>query len=98
MNKIVYIGLLLLVSNFSLAGFLEMPETEEVPTLEEETMLLDLDVPNVRERDPDPQGGPRLNVTEFRVQGVVEFPELGITREELIRRVEEIRFDIKKLE
>lgn len=86
--------LLLFVGVNCYAGFLEMPETEEVPELEEDTMLLDLDVPNVRERDPDPQGGPRLNVKEFRVQGIVEFPRLGITREDLIQRVESIRFDM----
>lgn len=73
-----------------------MPNTEEVPEFKEETMRLDLDIPNVRERDPDPQGGPRLNVKEFRVQGIVEYPKLGITREELIRRVEKIRFDLMK--
>ena len=89
--------LLILTSPASVyAGFLEMPETQEVPELEEGTMLLDLDIPNVRERDPDPQGGPRLNVKEFRVQGIVESPELGITRAELIERVEGIRFDIMR--
>lgn len=76
------------------ANFLEMPETEEVPAFEGETLLLDMDIPNVRERDPDPEAGPRLNVTEFRVQGIVEFPELGITREALIKRVEALRFEI----
>ncbi|SMF30356.1 Hemolysin activation/secretion protein [Alteromonadaceae bacterium Bs31] len=94
MKRLLIAVLLLCLPPLSIAGFLEMPETEEVPELEEETMLLDLDVPSVRERDPDPQGGPRLNVQEFRVQGIVEFPDLGITREELIRRVEDIRFDI----
>lgn len=71
-----------------------MPDTTEVPEFEEESMLLDLDVPPVRDRDPDPQAGPRLNIKEFRLQGVVEFPELGITRKELIDRVEAIRFDL----
>lgn len=71
-----------------------MPDTIEVPDLEEETMLMDLDVPPVRARDPDPEAGPRLNVKEFRIQGIVEYPELGITRKELINRVEAIRFDI----
>ncbi len=77
-----------------LAGFLEMPDTTEVPELERDSMLKDLDIPNVRERDPDPNAGPRLNVTEFRVQGVVEYPELGITRESLNKLVESIRFDM----
>lgn len=71
-----------------------MPDTTEVPEYERESLLLDLDIPAVRERDPDPEAGPRLNVTEFRLQGVVEFPELGITREELVKRVEDIRFDL----
>ena len=77
-------------------GYIEMPKTLEVPTFEKDSMLLDLDVPPLRERDPDPQGGPRLNVTEFRLQGVVEYPELGITRESLIKRVEAIRFELMK--
>lgn len=80
------------------AGFLDMPETDEVPELERKTLLMDVDIPNVRERDPDPQGGPRINITEFRIQGIVEYPEMGITRAELIKRVEAIRFDIMKEE
>lgn len=75
-------------------GFLEMPDMTEVPVFEEESMLLDLDIPPVRDRDPDPQAGPRLNIKEFRLQGVVEFPELGISRKELIEQVESIRFDL----
>lgn len=75
-------------------GFLEMPDTTEVPVFEEESMLLDLDIPPVRDRDPDPQAGPRLNIKEFRLQGLVEFPELGISRKDLIEQVESIRFDL----
>lgn len=76
------------------AGFLEMPDTTEVPEMERESMLKDLDIPSVRERDPDPTAGPRLNITEFRVQGIVEYPELGITRKALTKLVEGIRFDM----
>ncbi len=75
-------------------GFLQMPDTSEVPEFERESMLLDLDVPPVRDRDPDPEAGPRVNVKEFRLQGLVEYPELGITRADLIKRVEAIRFDL----
>lgn len=85
---------LMLYPALSNAGFLEMPDTQEVPEFERESMLLDMDVPSVRERDPDPQAGPRLNVREFRVQGLVEYPELGISREEIIEQVEAIRFDM----
>jgi len=88
--------MLVLLSSQVYAGFLDMPEMEEVPELKRKTLLMDVDIPSVRERDPDPQGGPRINVKEFRVQGIVEYPEKGITRAELIKRVEAIRFDIMK--
>ena len=78
------------------AGFLEMPDTTDVPAFERDSMLEDLDIPPVRDRDPDPSAGPRLNIKEFRLQGLVEYPHLGITREALIKRVESIRFDIMK--
>lgn len=97
-NKKIMSGLIAGVINLSsvsvLAGFLDMPDMREVPALEEETMLLDMDIPSVRDRDPDPEAGVRINVNEFRVQGIVEFPQLGITREALAKKVEEIRFDI----
>lgn len=86
--------ILLPLATTAQASFLEMPDTTEVPEMERETLLKDLDIPGVKERDPDPMAGPRLNVTEFRVQGIVEYPELGITRESLNRLVEGIRFDL----
>ena len=76
------------------AGFLEMPDTAEVPEFERESLLLDMDVPALRDRDPNPEAGPRLNVKEFRVQGLIEYPELGITRAQIIKQVEQIRFDM----
>lgn len=76
------------------SGEIELPEIIESPDLKRETLLKDLDIPSVRERDPDPTAGPRLSVTEFRLQGIVEYPELGITREEISKIVENIRFDM----
>ncbi len=78
----------------AVADFLEMPEVEQFRDAEEKTLLRDLDVPAVRDRSPDPAAGPRLAVSEFRIQGLVEFPELGITREALTQLVENIRFII----
>lgn len=86
--------MLLLLVNSVEAGFLEMPDTSEVPEFERESLLLDLDVPALRDRDPNPAAGPRLNVKEFRVQGLVEYPEFGITRKAIIEQVEKIRFDM----
>src|SRR5690625_7366052 len=70
-----------------------MPDLTDLPELERDSLLLDMDIPPVRERDSDSYAWPRLNVTEFRVQGIVEFPNLGIYRSEIIEIVEQIRFD-----
>lgn len=77
-------------------GVIQMPKVEDVPDLERESLLLDMDIPAVRDRDPDPQAGARLNIKEFRLQGIVEYPELGITREAIQQRVETIRFDLMR--
>jgi len=76
------------------AGFLDMPEIIESPELEKKSMLRDIDIPGVKDRNPDPTAGPRLAVKEFRIQGLVEYPELGITRKEINKLVEKIRFDL----
>lgn len=94
--KIVAVLMLAFMAHEGHAGFLEMPVIEEVPEAENDILLKDLDIPNVRKRDPDPDFGPRLNVTAFRVQGIVEYPELGITREKLIELVENLRYDMMK--
>ncbi len=92
-HVVLVIGLSVLQQN-SLAGFLELPNITETPTLERKTYLEDMDIPSVRERNPDPQAGPRLAIKEFRLQGIVEFPELGITRAAIGKLVEKIRFDM----
>ncbi len=84
----------LLPFQYSIAGFLELPDISETPTLERKTYLEDMNIPNVRERNPDPTAGPRLAVKEFRLQGIVEYPELGITRAAIGKLVEKIRFDM----
>jgi len=76
------------------AGFLEMPEIEQFGAAEEKTMLRDMDVPALKDRSPDPTAGPRLSVSEFRIQGLVEYPELGITHQALAELVEGIRFEL----
>ena len=95
-TNVVIFNLLLisLLSSPVNAGFLDMPEITESPELERKSMLRDIDIPGVKERDPDPTAGPRLAVKEFRVQGLVEYPDLGITREAINKLVESIRFDL----
>lgn len=76
------------------AEFLEMPEIQQTPELRPRTLLRDMDIPAVKFRSPDPAEGPRLAVSEFRIQGLVEYPRLGITREALAKLAERIRFDL----
>ncbi len=77
-----------------IADFLVMPEIEQLKKAEEKTLLRDLDIPGVKDRSPDPTAGPRLAISEFRIQGLVEFPELGITRETLTELMEGVRFEL----
>lgn len=95
-SKYYLLIVLLLVSwvDLSIAGFLDMPEIKESPEIKYETMLKDLSIPSVRERDPDPQAGPRLAVSKFKIQGLVEHPEFGITKNKISHLVEEIRFKL----
>lgn len=93
-------GLLLVlglgISWSAVADFLETPSISETPELRTKSLLRDIDIPEVKFRSPDPTQGPRLAVREFRVQGLVEYPELGITREAVAQLVEKIRFDLMK--
>jgi len=93
LNTYLFIAFLSIPAS-TLAGFLEMPEITEMPELERKSMLKDLDIPSVRDRDPDPDSGPRLNVERFKLQGIVEYPELGITKEDIDKLIESIRFEL----
>ena len=81
-------------SSTTWAGVLDMPDATELPDAEKKSLLKDMDIPSVKERDPNPEGGPRLNVKEFRIQGLEDDPDFNISKAELIKRVEAIRFDL----
>lgn len=94
-KQLLFIGILMMLINAkSLAGFLEMPNITEVPDLKRESLLKDLSVPSVRYRDPDPESGPRLNVTKFKLQGIVEYPDLGITKRAIEKLIERHRLQL----
>lgn len=82
------------ISKNAYAGFLDMPEITEMEEFERKSMLTDLNIPSVRDRNPDPDSGPRLNVLKFKLQGIVEFPEFGITKAEVDKLIEGVRFDL----
>ncbi len=83
-----------LFSSSAMAGFLQMPEITEAPELEKKSLLEDLSVHSVRDRDPDPESGPRLNIKKFKLEGIVEYPELGITKKDIEDLIENIRADL----
>ncbi len=73
----------------------DKPEITETPQLKSDTLSQDPGVPDVQGRRPDPPVvGPRLAVSEFRMHGLDEYPQWGITRETLGKMVEEIRIDL----
>ena len=92
--SVVIPGFLLSLPGGALAGFFDMPEITELPQLERKSLLKDLDIPGVRDRDPDPESGPRLNITKFKLEGIVEYPELGINKADIDGLIEKIRFDL----
>jgi len=95
-NKVISTLFVVFLMNSSMvqADFLNMPEIEQLRKIKEKTLLRDINIPAVRDRLADPMAGPRLAVAEFRIQGLVEFPELGITRKAISELVEGIRFNL----
>ena len=85
---------ILVLSSSVCADFLEMPEIKQTPELRTKSLLRDMDIPAVKFRSPDPTEGPRLAISEFRIQGLVEYPKMGITRASLKILSEKIRFDL----
>ena len=99
MRQIINTGFILAIGGlfFSLpamAAVVEMPEIVDVPVLEKKTLVRDLNIPGVKKREIDPLSGPRLAVSQFRIQGLLEYPDLGITKEALGQMVEEIRVEL----
>ena len=92
--RILIFFALIIFSPMSVAGFFSMPDITETPQFERKSLLKDLDIPGVKDRDPDPDAGPRLNISRFRLEGIVEFPELGISKKDIEELIEGIRFDL----
>jgi hemolysin activation/secretion protein len=82
------------MTSLARADFLQMPDISQTRDIHNKSLLRDIDIPAVRERDPDPNAGPRVNVSEFKIEGLVEYPKLGITREALSQLAEKIRFTL----
>lgn len=59
--------------------------------LESDVVGRDAEIPNVVNRDPNPDSGPRVWVNEFEIGSLPEYPETGVTRESVGVLVERLR-------
>lgn len=87
------IGFMCLMAATVRAGLLEMPEITDKRTLKGKSVYENFDIPNVRERNPDPAAGPRIWVREFRLQGVIDRPEYGLRKEAVEQYAEKLRYE-----
>lgn len=78
------------------AGIVEMPEIEESTSLHGASVYENYNIPSARYRNMDPQSGPRLWVKEIRLQGIGDYPELGIFRKEISEHIEKRRQQIMR--
>ena len=90
-HKFFAVILALLWPCFSDAQLLEIPDIRDNTPLRGKSVYENMDVPPVRERNPNPQAGPRIWVREFKVQGIVERPEYGIYKKDIEAYVENLR-------
>ena len=79
--------------NTANAGMLDMPDVRDSSSLKGKSVYENTDIPPVRERDPNPQGGTRVWVLKIKLQGVVDHPKYGITKKALEEYAEKIRHD-----
>ena len=78
------------------AGIVEMPNVEEAPTLHGKSIYENYNIPSVISRNPDPTDGPRLWVKDIRLQGIDDFPALGIRTIEVMAYIEKLRFELMR--
>jgi len=90
------ITILMLFSEVLLAGIVEMPVVVESSTLHGSSVYENINIPSTRYRNPDSETGPRLWVKEIRLQGIGDYPELGIFRKDIIKHIEDRRSAIMR--
>ncbi len=78
------------------AGIIEMPDIVEPTTLHGKSVFENFNIPSTVNRSLDPTAGPRLWVKEIRIQGLENFPELGIRRDEITAFIEVRRYNIMR--
>ena len=78
------------------AAVLEMPDVRDSTPLKGKSVYENIDIPPVRERNPNPEAGPRVWVLQIKLQGVVDRAKFGILKTELESYAEKLRSGIMK--
>ncbi|MGD8568691.1 MAG: ShlB/FhaC/HecB family hemolysin secretion/activation protein [Gammaproteobacteria bacterium] len=73
-----------------------MPDVRDSTPLKGKSVYENIDIPAVRNRDPNPGAGPRVWVLKIKLQGVVERPEYGIVKKEIEQYAEKLRKAVMK--
>lgn len=86
--QLIYFTALIFSCKSGYAGIVEMPEVVESSSLHGSSVYENINIPSMRYRNPDTETGPRLWVKEIRLQGIGDYPELGIYRKDIIKHIE----------
>jgi len=78
------------------AAIVEMPNIEEPPSLHGKSVFENYNIPSTTNRSLESTMGPRLWVKEIHIQGLENFPKLGIRREEITAYIEKRRYEIMR--
>lgn len=87
----VIVLVVLLLPQLVMAGLLEIPEITHSVPLKGKSVFENMDVPPLRDRDPNPESGPRIWVKKIKVQGVVDRPDYDISVDGVTQFVENLR-------
>lgn len=90
--------LLLSLPCITQAAFLDMPSIIERPSLDRDSPLQPVEIPEVKERSPDPEAGPHVLVFEIKLQGVNDYPKYDITKKSIDELIEESRRKLMKVD
>jgi len=96
LKRLRYLIFFCLFSQVIYAGIVEMPTVEEAPSLHGKSVFENYNIRSVNNRNPDERIGPRLWVKKISVQGIANFPELGIRTLEVEAYIERLRFAIMR--
>ncbi len=73
-----------------------MPTIEESPSLHGTSIYENYNIPSVNNRSQNTKDSPRLWVKKISLQGIDDFPEMGIRTIEVLAYIEKLRFGIMR--